>query len=82
MLEKIEHPHVVEIQIDDDHPEQALVKNPLGLFERSHECRAAIRQAFEQSIVNVGCCDKNVGRDGSCHAMLPQMLCLCSGVRL
>lgn len=61
MMQQVEHPHFVEVQIDDNHLEQALAKGLLSLVERSYQRRAAVGQTFEQPIVNVGRCNKDLG---------------------
>ena len=67
MMQQVEHPHFVEIQVDDNHLEQTLAKGSLSFVERSYERRAAIGQALEQPIVKVGRCNKDFGGCCRCH---------------
>ena len=48
MLEKVEHPHIIEIEVDDDQPEELLAKRTLRVFERAHEGGPAVREALER----------------------------------
>jgi len=61
MTQQVEHPHFVEVQVNDDQLEQPLAKGLLSLVERSYQRRAAISETLEQPIVKVGRCNKDVG---------------------